>query len=214
MTFNHAESNRAPYDVEADTDPDSVFWRVASVIRAEQDNDGKPAKEYRTEIRSRWTPDNLYFLFVCPYKQLNLKPNPQTHTETNELWNWDVAEVFIGSDLHNIQKYKEFEVSPQGEWVDLDINLNAPHFKGDWKWNSGLKVSARVAPEIHKWYGFMRIPYASVDSIPASAGNNIFRINFFLSEGLGPNHKAIAWQPTHQSTFHVPKVFGTLKLVN
>ena len=43
--------------------------------------------------------------------------------ETNELWNWDVAEVFIGSDFKNIRRYKEFEVSPQAEWVDLDINL-------------------------------------------------------------------------------------------
>ena len=46
--------------------------------------------------------------------------------ETNELWNWDVAEVFIGSDFKNIRRYKEFEVSPQAEWVDLDVNLDAP----------------------------------------------------------------------------------------
>ena len=46
--------------------------------------------------------------------------------ETNELWNWDVAEVFIGSDFKNIRRYREFEVSPQAEWVDLDLNLDAP----------------------------------------------------------------------------------------
>ena len=53
---------------------------------------------HRTEIRSRWTGRNLYFLFTCPYEQLNLKPEPKTETETNQLWKWDVAEVFIGSD--------------------------------------------------------------------------------------------------------------------
>jgi len=54
---------------------------------------------HRTEIRSRWTDRNLYFLFVCPYEQLYLKPDPKTNTETNELWKWDVAEAFIGSDF-------------------------------------------------------------------------------------------------------------------
>jgi hypothetical protein len=35
---------------------------------------------------------------------------------------------FIGDDFKNIRRYKEFEVSPQGEWVDLDVNLdNPPH---------------------------------------------------------------------------------------
>jgi hypothetical protein len=33
--------------------------------------------------------------------------------------------VFIGSDFHDIKPYKEFEVSPPNEWVDLDINLSA-----------------------------------------------------------------------------------------
>ena len=53
----------------------------------------------RTEVRTRWTAQNLYFLFVCPYAQLNLRPNPKTSTETYGLWNWDVAEVFIGADF-------------------------------------------------------------------------------------------------------------------
>jgi len=40
---------------------------------------------------------NLYFLFTCPYEELHLKPSPNIQKETNELWNWDVAEVFVGS---------------------------------------------------------------------------------------------------------------------
>ena len=41
--------------------------------------------------------ENLYLLYVCPYEELYLKPSPVTKVETNELWNWDVAELFIGS---------------------------------------------------------------------------------------------------------------------
>ena len=36
----------------------------------------------------------------------------------------------------------------------------------------------------------------------------------FRSQGAPPNRKAIAWQPTHQPTFHVPEAFGVLKLVD
>ena len=119
---------------------------------------------HRTEIRSRWTSRNLYLLFACPYEQLNLKPEPNTETETNELWKWDVAEVFIGSELENIRRYREFEISPQGEWIDLDIDLDAPRHEDGWVWNSGLQVAARIDPTAKIWYAFLRIPYAAVDT--------------------------------------------------
>jgi len=207
------ESKRAPRDASADTDPNSGFWRGVPPILAEGDTAGNPVPGYRTEIRSRWTGRDLYFLFICPYEQLNLKPEPKTEIETNELWKWDVAEVFIGSDFKNIRRYKEFEISPQGEWVDLDIDLDAPHHEGGWTWNSGFQAAARIDPATKTWYGFMRIPYAALDPHPAAAGNTL-RVNFFRSQGARPNHKAIVWQPTHRSTYHVPEVFGTLRLVD
>lgn len=207
------ESKQAQRDASADTDPNSAFWRGVAPILAERDGSGNLVPGHRTEIRSRWTGRNLYFLFICPYEQLNLKPEPKTETETNELWKWDVAEVFIGSDMKNIRRYKEFEISPQAEWIDLDIDLDAPHHEDGWVWNSGFQASARIDPAAKIWYGFMRIPYAAVDSRAAAAGNT-FRVNFFRSQGARPNHKSIVWQPTHRPTFHVPEVFGTLRLVD
>jgi hypothetical protein len=210
---DQAESKRAPRDVSADLDANSAFWKGAPAVFAERDPMGNPVPRYRTEIRSRWTPGNLYFLFGCPYEELYLKPESAAKGETNELWKWDVAEVFIGSDLQNIRRYKEFEISPRAEWVDLDINLDTPHHEDGWVWNSGFEAAARVDEAAKKWYGFMRIPYAAVDGRPAAAGNT-FRVNFFLSEGARPNHKSIVWQPTHTRTFHTPEAFGTLKLVD
>jgi len=207
------ESKRAPRDTSANTDPNSAFWRGIAPIFAERDGSGNPVPGYRSEIRSRWTDGNLYFLFICPYEQLNLKPEPKTETETNELWKWDVAEVFIGSDFKNIRRYKEFEISPQGEWIDLDIDLDAPRHEDGWVWNSGFQTSARIDPATKIWYAFMRIPYATVDTRAAAAGNTL-RVNFFRSQGARPNHKSIVWQPTHRPTFHTPEVFGTLKLVD
>lgn len=203
----------ASADVVLQTDPTSNFWSAAVPIYLEKDKRGKRVVNFRTEVRMRWTRNNLYFLFICPYDHLNLKPSPVTTKETNELWNWDVAEVFIGSDFRNINHYQEFEVSPQGEWVDLDIDLNKPHHEDGWTWNSGFQTSARIDVANHRWYAAMRIPLSSFDKRLPVAGNE-FRMNLFLSEGLAPNHQAVAWQPPMSDTFHVPSRFGLLKLVS
>jgi hypothetical protein len=205
------ESKHVTQDIDPDTDPNSQFWHAAPAIIADRDSFGKVVPGHRTEVRSRWTNQNLYFLFICPYEQLNLKPRPRAEVETNQLWKWDVAEVFIGSDFKNIRRYKEFEVSPQGEWVDLDIDLNNPHHEDGWLWNSGFKVAARIDANSKVSYACMRIPYSSVDVKPAAPGN-ILRVNFYRAQGPLSHHKAITWQPTHQATYHVPEAFGTLKL--
>ena len=71
------------------------------------------------------------------YDELNLKPDPTPSVETPRLWNWDVAEAFIGSGADRMTRYKEFQVSPQGEWVDLDIDREDPQGQAGMKWNSG-----------------------------------------------------------------------------
>jgi hypothetical protein len=213
IASDQIESKQAQRDASADTNPNSDFWRGAAPVLAERDRSGNLVPGHRTEIRSRWTGRNLYFLFICPYEELNLKPGPKSETETNELWKWDVAEVFIGSDFKNIRRYKEFEVSPQGEWIDLDIDLDAPRHEDGWVWNSGFQSSARIDQAAKTWYAFMRIPYAALDTRAAAAGNTL-RVNFFRSQGANPNHKSILWQPTQRPTFHVPEVFGTLRLVD
>jgi hypothetical protein len=204
------ESMRAAEDVALETNPSSQFWRAARATYMEVDAHGNPVPEYRTEVRTRWTDKNLYFLYVCPYQQLNLKPNPQTSTETNQLWNWDVAEVFIGSDFRDIKRYKEFELSPQGEWIDLDIDLHNPHHEDGWTWNSGFEVSARIDQAAHVWYGAMRIPYSAIDPRSPAAGNRL-RVNLFRSQGPPPQ-KQVTWQAPMSDSFHVPERFGLLKL--
>jgi hypothetical protein len=125
---------------------------------------------------------------------------------------WDVAEVFIGADFKNIRRYKEFELSPQGEWLDLDIDLSKPHHEEGWTWNSGFQVAARIDEKAHIWYGAMKIPWTALDDTPPSAGKKL-RINFFRSQGPLSTRKEIAWQPTMSETFHVPERFGLLQLV-
>jgi hypothetical protein len=194
-----------------DTDPDSGFWTGASRVIAESDFYGQPIEGHRTEILLQWTQENLYLLFVCPYQELNLRPKPNLTAETYELWNWDVAEVFVGADFQNIRRYKEFEVSPQGEWVDLDVNLDNPPHEVGWVWQSGCEVAARIDSPQKTWYGFMRIPWPAIDSRPPAAGNEL-RINFFRCQGSGPDRNYITWRPMYRASFHAPEAFGILRL--
>jgi hypothetical protein len=180
-------------------------------VIAEGDFYGHPIRGHRTEVLLQWTPQNLYLLFLCPYEQLHLKPNPNLAAETYELWNWDVAEVFIGADFQNIRRYKEFEVSPQGEWVDLDVNLDNPPHEVGWVWESGCEVAARIDASQKIWYGFMRIPWLSIAPDPPTAGKE-FRINFYRCQGSDPDRKYITWRAVHRPGFHTPEAFGILRL--
>ena len=207
-----ATTTEATEDVVIDANSGSTFWSETVPEYAERDKNGQLLPGYRTEIRSRWTAKNLYVLFGCPYEELFLHPNPSATTETNKLWNWDVAEVFIGSDFKNIRRYKEFELSPQGEWLDLDIDLAKPHHEEGWTWNSGFQVAARIDEQKKIWYGAMKIPWTALDDTPPSVGKTL-RVNFFRSQGPPSNRKEMAWQPTMSETFHVPERFGLLRLV-
>lgn len=208
---NQATARFANKESTPDTNPGSAFWHGAPAITFMNDTYGKPVRGHESEVRAQWTHENLYLLFICPYEQMNVKPNPSTATETYGLWSWDVAEVFIGSNFQDMTKYKEFELSPQGEWIDLDIDLSNPHHKDGWLWNSGFQVAARIDAAKKIWYGFMRIPYRAIDSRTAMPGNEL-RINFYRIQG--PDHQLISWRPTQKPSFHVPESFGTLRLVS
>lgn len=203
---------QAKKDVDLNLDPRSSFWKSAQPVFIAADTMGKPAP-YRTEVRARWTRDNLYLLYVAPYDELNLKPEPDTTNETNRLWNWDVAEAFIGSDYQNIRQYKELEVSPQGEWVDLNIDLDKKGDRDAIKWNSGYKVAAHIDKDKKIWYAAMKIPFSSIDNRPLAPGQTL-RIGLFRCAGTTANRLILSWQPTMAMTFHSPEHFGTLLLAS
>lgn len=206
-----ALSYRAASDFALTADPNAPAWKDTAGVVADKGTRGDAVANHRTEIRSRWTEKNLYFLFVCPYENLHLKSKPSVTAETNMLWEWDVAEVFIGTDFGNIKRYTEFQVSPQGEWVDLMIDRNPQPAVHDWRWNSGFEVKARLDRAKKVWYGEMRIPFSKIDTRPPRAGQEM-RINFYRLQGPPPKRLLINWQPVNSDSFHTPEAFGRLRL--
>jgi hypothetical protein len=204
-------SRKAAADASLTADPESRFWRDVPGIIVSADYAGKPVPSNRMEVRSRWTSDNLYILFSCDFDELNVKPNPATDKETNKLWDWDVAEAFLGSDFNDIARYREFEVSPQGEWVDLDIDRSPRKRGAGIAWNSGFEVKARIDHTKNVWYGEMKIPFEKLGVTSPAVGTRL-RVGLYRCAGREPNRNLISWQVTGVRSFHVPESFGVLAL--
>lgn len=198
---------KAPTESGVDLDTQSDWWHAAPSVTLLADNEGLRLPRHETEVRLRWTQSNLYLLFLCNYEHLSLAPcGPVLSALTQNLWQHDVAEVFLGTDRTPFQQYMEFEVSPRGEWIDLDITAADGSVSSRQPLHSGFFVAASIDIERKRWTAFLRIPLSGLQS-----GGDDLRLNLFRSQGPGPVE--LAWQPTHQDSFHVPERMGYLRLI-
>lgn len=189
---------------------DKPMWRKARPVMFQRDWRGDPLVGHETLVRALWTADELWLLFQCGYDNLTISQEPQTAKETDKLWAVsDVAEAFIAPNSGDIMRYKEFQVSPAGQWIDLHIDRDTKNH--DAKWDSGFRSAARIDSSRNIWWAEMVIPLNAFGVQPPTPGTR-WRLNFFRIEH-GPPRRSIAWQPTHttQPNFHVPQAFGWLE---
>lgn len=215
--------HRAKSDFALTVDPSASAWKDAPPVHASVDPMGKDQAANAFDFRMLWTPAYLYIHFTCPYDALTLKSDPDTKNETNQLWNWDVTEVFVGADYNAIHQYREYQVSPQGEWVDLDIDRRNPKGTAGVKWNSGFEVAAKIDSAKKVWYGAMKIPASSIlNGVPAAPAQNQdglkLRLNVYRLAGKGPVNgvgpsRSIVWKPLGSPSHHTPEKFGEAVLV-
>jgi PQQ-dependent dehydrogenase (methanol/ethanol family) len=202
-----------PGDPALTTDPSAPMWRNAGVTSISQDCSRQidyPA--LRTQVRSFWTGAYLYLLFSCPYTQLNVFLPALGGGPRDKLWDRDVVEMFLGDDWTNIRHYREFEIAPSGDWIDLAIDLDRQ--SSGQSWRSGWTTAARIDEAAHVWYAAARIPLSAVSSAPVKPGTK-WRANLYRIEGQGPDAQRhfLCWQPTcvvNRDPNHVPENFGAL----
>jgi len=194
-----------------DLEANSPFWSVAPSVFLTHNAQAGPEPAHITDIRLRWDTEYLSLLFICPYAELHLRPAPTNLLRpTPALWEYDVAEIFIGDQSTYLQQYSEFEISPRGEWLDLAITPTPGGILPGRTLHSGVLNDARIDEENTTWYGLMRIPFAAISSRAPRPGDT-FRVNFFRSQGKVPVE--LAWLPTFDRSFHKPSHFGYLTLV-
>jgi hypothetical protein len=209
-TFSVPHVSQAP---DLNTDPKSPTWEHASSTWIVKDCSHQiDYPKLKTEVRGFWTDSELYLLFICPYTELNLWLPADNSQDRLKLWDRDVVEFFLGDSWTNINRYREFEIAPTGDWVDLDIDYSRDSY--DAKWNSGWQRQGRIDEKNHVWYAAARVPLHSVSENTIVAGAK-WRVNLYRIDGLGedPVRHFMCWQPTcvvDRDPNHVPEHFGTL----
>ena len=200
-------ATRAISEIEIDAAKSSAEWQPAPPVRFESDWQGKnPDPLLETEVRVLWSPKYLYLKFVCRYHELFVFEDSDPNGRRDHLWDRDVAEAFLQPDPSVERCYKEFEVAPNGMWIDLDIS---PSGLADLK--SGLSRSVHVDAERKTWSAELAIPMRCLSA--SFDPRMVWRANFYRVEGKVEPRQYMAWQPTHtpQPNFHVPNAFGTLR---
>jgi alpha-galactosidase len=191
---------------DADGFPIPSSWEVSAPVRFHADWQGKnPDPERETEVRLLWTSEWLYLRFRARFREIIVFSDAEPNGRRDQLWDRDVAEVFLQPDPTHLRCYKEFEVSPNGFWIDLDI---APGEKHDLK--SGLRRRVILNEAAKAWVAELALPMKCfVDRFDPAA---IWRVNFYRVEGAIEPRFYSAWQPTRTAVpnFHIPEAFGEL----
>lgn len=192
--------------LDAEGFPAAGEWQRTEKILFDSDWQGKNADPQRqTEVQLLWTKDALYLRFRARYRTITVFADAEPNGRRDELWNRDVAEVFFQPDGWELRHYTEFEVSPNGFWIDLDI---APAGKRNLE--SGLKRRVQIDEKNMTWIAELALPMRSLTSrFDPSA---VWRVNFFRVEGAIEPRFYSAWQATGTPApnFHVPERFGNL----
>jgi alpha-galactosidase len=181
-------------------------WQGASPVAFCSDWEGNnqdPGRE--TKVHVLWSRETLYLRFECRYRELYLFTDADPSGRRDHLWDRDVAEAFLQPDPSRERYYREFEVSPNGMWIDLDIS---PSGLADLK--SGLQRSVVLDEKLRTWAAELAIPMKSLTA--HFDPKAVWHANFYRVEGATEPRTYLAWRPTNtrEPNFHVPSAFGKL----
>jgi len=185
-------------------------WQPAAAQTFCADWQGKNGEAgHETQVQVVWSEEALYVRFQSHYRELNLFPDAVSGARRDRLWERDVAEVFLQPDPSQPSSYCEFEVSPNGMWLDLSISHAG---RADLK--SEMQSSAFLDEKARTWAAELAIPMRSLT--PAFDPRFPWKANFFRVEGRREPRRYMCWRPTHshKPDFHVPGAFGVLRFTD
>ena len=184
--------------------PDPADWERAHAVSFCWDWRGEnPDPQRETEVRLLWSRTFLFVRFHCRFRGIYIYEGGGIRRD--QLWQRDVAELFIRREADALRHYREFEISPNGDWLDLDI-------KNGEKTDLFCALTSRVTvhPAARIWTAELALPLDCMTS--AFDPGETWRLNLFRIEGPEPDRFYSAWQPTHtpRPNFHVPERFAAL----
>ena len=204
-------------DFQPSGDLSKDVWKDASRVKFDIEvRSNKPFPDSETQVASVWTPDYLYLGYRCRYRTLNVYEGEDVGKERFGLWYRDTAEAFINPDPERINHYYEFEVAPDNQWVDLEIDLTRKPF-GNVHWDSNFEHATQIDAKQHVWTAEMKIPVKSM-GVNALRPGMQWRLNFYRLDGHGddPQRRFLCWSPLppgENRSFHQPASFGIITFV-
>jgi len=193
---------------EADLSSRDFNWPVERMVWIMRDWQGKALPPgVATGVAAGYTDRELVFFFLAHYRELTLREGEIPETDVSDIYRWDTVEVFLDPDPATPQTYLEWEVSPRGERLDLTVDVRTQEF--DVSWESGMTGKSDLNRNHRIWLTKLIIPF---DRIGAPRAGDVWKANFFRTEGKSPNRLYMAWQPTGtpKPNYHVPDVFGDI----
>lgn len=194
-------------------DLDHLEWQATEPITVTQYWSGDTAPDGRRfKARMLWTEEHLYARFDANQDEpLVVSDEPVRDTKTLGLWDRDVVEIFIAPDREEPRRYFEFEAAPNGEWVDLAIDLTSGRRVADTGYSSGMEAAARVGDGVV--VTAIRIPWIALRGRPKPG--DVWLGNLFRCVGKDPGRGYLAWSPTltEVPNFHVPERFGEFEFI-
>jgi predicted TIM-barrel fold metal-dependent hydrolase len=195
---------RIDEDFQPDGNLDEAAWGLAQPLRLEYESvDARARPELSTPVRALWSDKYLYLGYECPYETLSTF-QPVQSSERMGLWDNDVVEAFIGSQVEQPQRYAEIEWAPSGEVLDVLVDLPSKDFA--WTAHAESKVSVDEALKV--WRVESRIPLAALSQSLPKVGDR-WRLNLYRHDRAAAAY--LAMSPTLEGSFHVPARFGWLE---
>ena len=207
-TIRHIASDFSISELESRT------WRFAKGVKTETYWNGTLVPvDRRVSARLLWSAKYLYVRFEANQNEpLIVSDRADVKIKTHGLWDRDVCEIFVAPYTTEQQKYFEFEIAPNGEWIDLGIDLTSGTRVTDWDFRSGMESAARI--EKDRVIMAIKIPWSAFGKTPK--GGDAWRGNLFRCVGRDPDRGYLAWQPTMtpEPNFHVPEKFGEFQFLS
>lgn len=192
---------------------DSKAWNAADEVEITKYWNGEKAPKGRHfEAQFLWSDTALYVRFEANQKEpIVVSEKPNLVTKTRGLWDRDVCEIFLAPNREEFRKYFEFEIAPNGEWIDLGIHQKPDERITDWDYNSGMKSAAKIKKD--EVVMAMKIEWKAFGATPKAG--DVWLGNILRAMGTEPNRGYLTWQPTmtEQANFHVPEKFGEFEFI-
>lgn len=192
---------------------DNKVWKRAGEVLVGKYWSGKDApKDRQFKAKILWSDTAVYIRFEANQNEpLIVSEKPNLTTKTKGLWDRDVCEIFLAPKKDEFRKYFEFEIAPNGEWIDLGIHQKPDERITDWDYMSGMKSAALI--EKGKVTMAIKIEWSAFGKTPKTG--DVWLGNIFRCIGKDPTRGYLAWSPTgtKEPSFHVPEKFGEFEFV-